>query len=149
MANLIENKKAHADYEILEKLEAGVELLGFEVKSLRNHQGSLKGARVIVRGGEAFLIGASIPPFQPSNTPKSYDSARNRRLLLNKKEILSLAQSEDKRGLTIIPISVYNRGKRIKISLGIAKGKKKYDKRESLKKREAQREIDRSLKNNL
>ncbi len=143
---LIYNKKAHFDYELLEKFTAGIELLGFEVKSLRQKQGSLEGAYVSVRGGEAYLINASIPPFQPGNTPKDYDPMRNRRLLLTKKEIALLAANESKKGLTIVPVSVYNHGRKIKGEIAIARGKKKFDKRETLKARETEREIRRTLK---
>jgi len=143
---LIYNKKAHFDYELLEKFTAGIELLGFEVKSLRQKQGSLEGAYVSVRGGEAYLINASIPPFQPGNTPKDYDPMRNRRLLLTKKEIALLAANESKKGLTIVPVSVYNHGRKIKVEIAIARGKKKFDKRETLKARETEREIRRTLK---
>lgn len=143
---LIHNKKVGFDYEILEKFTAGIELLGFEVKSLRNKQGSLEGAYVTIRGGEAYLINAGIPPFQAGNTPKDYDPMRNRRLLLTKKEIALLASNESKKGLTIIPISVYNHGRKIKVEIAVARGKKKYDKRETLKKRDAKREIERTLK---
>jgi len=145
---LINNKKAHFDYEILEKFTAGIELLGFEVKSVRAKQGSLEGAYVTVRGAEAYLINASIPPFQPTNTVKNYDPLRNRRLLLTKKEITELAQQENKKGLTIIPISMYNKGRKIKVDIAISRGKKKFDKRETLKARDAKREIDRTLKYN-
>ncbi len=143
---LIQNKKAHFDYEILEKFTAGIELLGFEVKALRGKMGSLEGSYVTIRGGEAYLIGSSIPPFQPNNTPKDYDPRRNRRLLLTKKEIASLAGTENKKGLTIVPISVYNAGRKIKVEIGVARGKKKFDKRETIKKRETDREIRRTLK---
>ena len=143
---LIQNKKAHFDYEILEKFTAGIELLGFEVKALRGKMGSLEGSYVTIRGGEAYLIGSSIPPFQPNNTPKDYDPRRNRRLLLTTKEIASLAGTENKKGLTIVPISVYNAGRKIKVEIGVARGKKKFDKRETIKKRETDREIRRTLK---
>lgn len=143
---LIQNKKAYFDYEILEKFTAGIELLGFEVKSLRGKQGSLEGAYVSVRGGEAYLMHGNIPPFQAGNTPKDYDPARNRRLLLTKKEIAVLARNESKKGLTIVPISVYNHGRKIKLEIGIARGKKKFDKREVLKKRDTEKEIRRTLK---
>lgn len=143
---LIQNKKAYFNYEILEKLTAGIELLGFEVKSLRNKQGSLEGSHVTVRGGEAYLVHATIPPFQPNNTPKDYDPLRNRRLLLTKKEIASLAGTENKKGLTIVPISVYNHGRKIKVEIAIARGKKQFDKRETTKKRETDREIRREFK---
>ena len=143
---LLENRKARFNYELLEKREAGIELLGFEVKALRQKQGSLDGAYVIVRGGEAFLVNAFIPPYQPKNTPPSYDPRRNRKVLLTKKEITELAGSESKKGLTIIPISVYNKGRKIKVLLTVARGKKKYDKRETLKWRDAEREMRREMK---
>ncbi|MDO8492503.1 MAG: SsrA-binding protein SmpB [bacterium] len=145
--SLIENKKAHFNYEILEKLEAGLELLGLEVKSIRNKHGSLEGSHVGVRGNEVFLIGANIPPYQPGNTPKNYDPYRSRKLLLTKAEIKNLLGKEKTKGLTIVPLSVYNKGAKIKISIGVARGKKKYDKRESVKKRELDRDIRRTLKN--
>jgi SsrA-binding protein len=147
MSSLIEHKKAHFDYEILEKFEAGMELFGFEVKALRAKQGSLEGSFVGVRGKEAYLIGAHIPAYQPKNAPKSYDPDRTRKLLLTKKELNQLVVEESKKGLTIIPISVYNKGRFIKISFGVARKKKKFDKRQVTKKREADREIHRSLKN--
>ena len=147
MPNYAENRRAKFDYEILEKYEAGIELLGSEVKSIRNGQMSLKGAFVIIRGGECFLINANIPPYQPKNTPKNYDPLRNRKLLLTKKEIAELAGNEKNKSLTIAPISAYNKGRKIKIEIALVKGKKKHDKRESIKKRETEREIRRTLKN--
>ena len=147
MAVLLKNKKAHFDYEISETLEAGIELFGYEVKSLRGKLGSLEGSHVVIRGGEAYLVGANIPPYQPANTTKEYDPARNRRLLLTKKEIASLESTERQKGLTIVPISVYNKGRNIKLEIGIARGKKKYDKRETIKRRDTERDIKRSLKN--
>ena len=146
MPTLIHNKKVHFDYEILEEFEAGIELLGFEVKSLRAKRGSLEGAHVTIRGGEAFLINAEIPPYQPSNTPKDYDPKRRRKLLLTKKEISLLAGKEAQKGLTLVPISLYTKGRHIKLSFGIARGKKKYDKRETIKKRDTERDVARELK---
>jgi SsrA-binding protein len=154
MAILVENKKIRLDYEIMETYEAGIELLGLEVKSLRAHTASLLGSYVIVRGGEAFLVGAHIPPFQEKNTPASYDPRRNRKLLLHKNEIAELANL--KKGLTIAPISVYSKdgkktgkdatsGGKIKIDIAIVRGKKKYDKRETLKKRASERDIAREF----
>src|SRR3989338_6128800 len=143
---LIQNKKAGFNYEFLEKLNAGIELFGFEVKSIRAKLGSLEGAYVIVRGNEAFLVNAYIPAYQPKNAPKGYDEKRNRKLLLTKKEIEMIAASEAKKGLTIVPISVYNKGRKIKVELAIARGKKKYDKRETLKKRDSEREMQREMK---
>jgi len=146
MASYAENRKARFNYEFLEKYETGIELLGTEVKSIRNGQMSLEGAFVIIRGGEAFLINASIPPFQPKNAPKGYDPLRNRKLLLTKKEITELAGSEKNKSLTIVPISVYNKNRKIKVEIALVKGKKKFDKRETLKKRDTEREIRREYK---
>ena len=141
-----ENKKVHFDYEILETYEAGIELFGFEVKALRANQGSLDGSYVSVRGGEALLVGAQIPPYQQNNTPKEYDPRRERRLLLTKKEINSLSGQTSKDGLTAVPISVYNMGRKIKVKIGLARNKKKFDKRENIKKRETDRDVRREFK---
>ena len=145
MASFVENRKATFNYELLERYEAGVELEGAEVKSIRAGQGSLEGAHVIIRGGEAYLVGATIAPYQVGNTPDSYDPMRTRKLLLTKKEIALLAGEEAKKGLTIVPLSLYNKGRRIKLAFAVAKGKKKFDKRETIKKRETDREIRRDL----
>ena len=142
---LIQNKKVYFNYEITEKFTAGIELFGFEVKTLRKKQGSLEGAYITVRGGEAFLIGANITAFQPQNAPEDFDPLRNRKLLLTKKELNELANNEDKKGLTIVAIAVYNMGRKLKLELGIARGKKTFDKRETIKKREVDREIRRTL----
>lgn len=146
MANYAENRKARFDYEILEKYETGIELLGTEVKSVRNGRMSLEGAFVIIRGGEAFLINANIPPHQVKNAPKDYDPLRNRKLLLTKKEIAELGAGEKNKSLTIVPISVYNKNRKIKVGIALVKGKKKRDKRETIKKRETDREIRREIK---
>lgn len=144
---LVENKKAYLNYEILEEFEAGLELLGHEVKSLRAGQGKLEGSHVIVRSGEAYIVGAHIPTYQPKNTPQEYDPERSRKLLLTKKEIVQLGQHEGQKGLTIVPLKVYNKGRSLKVLLGVARGRKKYDKRAVLKERDTKREIDRTLKN--
>jgi len=144
--SLIENERAGFDYELLEKMEAGLELFGFEVKSLRAKQGSLKGARVLARGGEAYLVGASIPAWQKANAPKSYDPERPRRLLLKKAEIVKISSAEAQKGLTIVPLMVYNKGRNLKLSLAIARGKKKADKRRDIRAREEKRRIERTLK---
>ncbi len=146
MSHYAENRKARFNYEILEKYEAGIELFGVEVKSVRNGQMSLEGAFVIIRGGEAYLINVNVPPYQIKNTPKDYDPLRNRKLLLTKKEIAELAGSENNKSLTIVPISVYNKGRKIKVEIALVKGKKKFDKRETLKKRDTDREIRREIK---
>ncbi len=143
---LVKNQKVLFNYEILDKFNAGIELLGFEVKSIRAGHGNLEGAYIVVRGGEAFLIGFDLPAYQQKNTPVDYDSKRNRRLLLNKKELKMLANSESEKGLTIAPIALYNGGRNIKLELGVAKGKKKFDKRQTIQDRESSREIHRELK---
>jgi SsrA-binding protein len=146
MANYAENRKARFDYEMLSKYETGIELLGTEVKSVRGGQMSLEGAFIIIRGGEAFLINSSIPPYQVKNAPKDYDPLRNRKILLTKKEIAELAGSEKSKSLTIVPISVYNKNRKIKVAIALVKGKKKFDKRETLKKRDTDRELRREYK---
>ncbi len=146
MSALIENRKAKFNYEILEKFEGGIELFGYEVKALKSKRGSLEGAFVVARGGEVYLLGAHIPPYQPANTPKEYDPYRNRKILLTKKEITELADKEKATGLTIVPISLYIKGRKIKIEIAVAKGKKKFDKRESIKKRDLEKELGRRLK---
>lgn len=143
---LIENGRIRFDYVILEEMEAGLELQGFEVKSLRAKRGSLKGARVVARGGEAYLVGASIPAWQIANAPKSYEPERTRRLLLSMKEIAHIASAEGEHGLTIVPISVYSKGRHLKLAIAIARGKKKEDKRHSIRAREEKRRIERTLK---
>jgi len=139
MANLVTYKRTHFDYEILEKFEAGIELTGFEVKSLKKGQGSLEGSYVIIRGGEAYAMNTFVPPYQEKNTPPGYEPRRNRRLLLTREEIAKLADLEAGRGLTIVPISIYNKGNLLKVSVAVVRGKKKFDKRESIKKRETDR----------
>lgn len=143
---LAENRKAFFDYEVLETIEAGIELSGAEVKSVRANAARLDGAYVSVRGGEAFLLQMAIPPYQPSNTPKDYEEQRVRRLILTKPEIRKLADIEAGKGLTIVPIKLYNKGTKIKVALAIARGKKQFDKRESIKKRETDREIRREMR---
>jgi SsrA-binding protein len=122
-------------------------LLGFEVKSLKKGQGSLEGSHITVRGAEVFVINMNIPPYQPANTPGDYEPTRNRRLLLTKKEIDRLGKEESQKGLTIVPLSVYNKGRKLKLEIAIVRGKKKFDKRETIKKRDTEREIRRTLKN--
>ncbi len=143
---LITNRKANFNYEIIDTYTAGIELFGFEVKSLKGSHGSIEASHVTIRGKEAYVVGMFIPPYQPSNTPKDYDPYRNRRLLLKKAEIFDLGKIEAGKGLTIVPLSVYNKGSKIKLDIATAKGKKKFDKRESLKKRDSLRDAARDLK---
>jgi SsrA-binding protein len=144
---LVENKKAKLRFSVLETFSAGIELLGTETKSLRGKHGSLDGARVVVRGGEAYLIGASIPPHQVKNADTEYDAERPRRLLLKKSEVAELANAESRRGLTTVPLEMYN-NRYIKVRIGIVQGKGKADRREDLKARDAKREVARLLKRN-
>jgi SsrA-binding protein len=145
---LIEYKKVFLKYTPIEDFNAGIELSGQEVKSLRNKLGSLDGARVVVRGGEAFIVGMTVPPYQVANIKKDYDPERARRLLLNKKEIAMLADAESKKGLTIVPIKIYTAKGLIKVHIAIVRGKGKADRREDLKKRDALRDASREVGRN-
>ncbi len=140
------NKKAFFNYEILEKFEAGLRLLGGEVKSLKNNHYSLQGAYVTLQNEEAWLMRATIAPYQPKNMAAGYNPERPRKLLLNKKELRYLQGKTKEKGLTLVPIKVYNKHGQIKIEIGLAKGKTKSDKREVLKKRIADRDIQRELR---
>ncbi|MCX6731470.1 MAG: SsrA-binding protein SmpB [Candidatus Parcubacteria bacterium] len=146
MSTLLENKKAWFDYEILEKFEAGLQLLGWEVKSLKNKRGSLAGGWVIIRGNEAFLVGLDIPPYQPKNMPKDFEKQRTIKLLLTKKEISHLTGKSKEKKLTMMPLKLYTKAGNIKLEFGLARGKKKFEKREKIKKRETDRNIERLLK---
>jgi SsrA-binding protein len=148
-STLLENKKARMRYTTLETYQSGIELAGHEVKALRAKHGSLDGARVIVRGGEAYIVGMTIPPYQVANTPKSYDPEKTRRLLLKKSEIADLSEAEAKKGLTVVPLSVYNGRSYIKVRVAIVRGKGKTDRREDLKKEEADKEASRALKRTI
>lgn len=145
MATLIDYKKARFDYELIEQIEAGLELLGIEAKSLKGKHGSLDGSYVIVRGGEAFIMNMLVPPYQEKNAPAGYEPRRMRRLLMSKAEIRRLADIEGGNGLTIVPISVYTKSNLIKASIGIVRGKKSFDKRESIKRRETDRAVRREF----
>jgi len=146
MGIFIEIRKARFNYEIEDTYDAGIKLMGSEVKSIKNGKGNINSAFCIVRGGEAFIVGMSIPPYQPNNTSPGYDESRTRKLLLSKKEIKKLGEKDDIKGLTLVPISVYSKGPYIKISIAIARGKRTYDKRETIKKRDVDREIRREYK---
>lgn len=146
MTTYIKNKKATFNYELIDRFEAGVVLRGYEVKSIKQHQGSLQEAYVIIEDSEVFLIKAHIPAFQPANTPESYDPYRKRKLLLHKKDIATITKKRHEAGLTVIPIMMYNKGNKIKLEIALARGKKKYDKRESIKKRDIERDLGRTLK---
>ncbi len=146
MKTIIENKKALFNYQILEKFKAGIVLIGQEVKSIKTGKVSLLGSFVVLRGEEVFLIGANVPPYQPKNAPKDYQPQRSRKLLLKKAEIKHLIGKAHQKGLTMVPLKVYTDKGKIKLEFGIARGKRKFDKREEIKKREIEREIRRALK---
>lgn len=140
------NRRTFFDYEILETYEAGISLHGFEVKAVKTGHINLLGSFVTVKNQEAWLLNASIPPYQGKNTPAWYESRRSRRLLLHKKEINELLGMSSQKGLTIVPLKVYTKQGKIKIQIGIGKHKRASDKREIIKKRESEREIERTLK---
>lgn len=146
MKTIIENKKALFNYQILEKFKAGLVLSGQEVKSIKAGRINLRGSFVVLKGEEVFLIGTNVPPYQPKNVAKDYNPQRSRKLLLKKSEIKQLIGKSKQKGLTMIPLRVYTLRGKIKLEFGIAKGKKKFDKREKIKKREIEREIRRKLR---
>ena len=146
MKTLAENKKVYFDYEILEKFEAGMVLQGQEVKSIRGGRINLAGSYVVLKNDEVYLINAKIPPYQPKNTPPDYDPVRPRKLLLKKSEIKYLIGKARQKGLTLAPLKIYTKKGRIKLGFGIGRGRKKINKKELIKKREAKREIERELK---
>lgn len=146
MTNLAENRKAHFDYEILETYEAGIELFGFEVKAVKTGRLNLTGSFAVIKDNEVWLLNAHIPAYQPKNAPPDYDPTRSRRLLLHRSEIKELIGKSAQKGLTIVPLKVYTKRSRIKILLGLTRHKKKTDKREVIKRRETEREIERVLK---
>lgn len=149
MPTIARNKYAHHDYEILEKIEAGILLTGPEVKSAKSGQINLKGSYISMDSrNEAWLINCHISSYRPAGSAQnSYNPTRSRKLLINKNELISINTKTHKSGLTILPLSVYTKGSLIKIEVGIVKGKKKFDKREDIKKRDTEREIRRGIKN--
>jgi len=140
-----ENKKAGFEYEILEKFEAGLVLFGQEVKSIRTGHINLNGTFITFRNAEPYLIGVKIPPYQPKNVGADYNEERLRKLLLNKKEIGYLMGRTKQKGFSLIPLKIYDNSGRIKIEFGLARGKKKYDKKEKIKNRDVEREVNREL----
>jgi len=143
MSVLAENKKAYFNYEILATYEAGIELQGFEVKAVKAGQANLTGAFALIRGGEAWLTNADIPAYQPKNAPASYEPTRTRRLLLTKKEIKEIVGKMQAKKLNLVPLKLFTKNNLVKVALGLARSKKKFDKRETIKKREVQRTIRR------
>ena len=146
MKQLANNKKAFHDYFIEKKYEAGIELQGSEVKSIKQGKVSIKESFIGDRNGQMYIYGMHVTPFKEAYDQK-IDPTRTRKLLLHKKEIDTLIGKKTQDGYTIVPISVYEKNGLVKIQLVLAKGKKQYDKRETIKRREADRKIDRALKN--
>ncbi len=141
-----QNKKAYADYFIDETIEAGIVLTGTEVKSLRDGKANLKDSYVIIKDNEAWLLNCHISPYSHGNI-FNHDPLRTRKLLLHRKEIERLKGKIQQQGYTLIPLKLYFKGPYVKVEIALAKGRKKYEKRDIIKKREAQREIERALKN--
>lgn len=146
-----DNKKAFFDYEILEKFEAGITLIGQEVKSIRMGRINLAGSYVVLKQltegktPEVFLIGATVPPYQPKNAPADYNPQRSRKLLITKLEINHLIGKSRQKGLTMIPLKVYTKKDKIKVDFAVVRGRKKFDKRKAIKKKEIEREIKRTF----
>lgn len=139
------NRKARHEYEILESLEAGIVLAGTEVKSLREGRANLKDSYASVRNGEVFLFNAHISPYTHGNI-NNHDPLRTRKLLLNKKEIKRLIGKVQEKGLTLIPLRLYFKNGKVKVELALARGKKIYDKRRDIAKRDSERELKRQLR---
>jgi len=139
------NKKAHFDYEIIDTLEAGIVLKGYEVASVKRGKVSLMGSYAVFHNMELMLVNASISAYQPKNQPTDYLATQSRKLLISKREIFKLKREIKEKGLSLIPLKIYVERKKIKIEIGLGKGKKNYDKRETIKKREVQRKIKKIL----
>ena len=142
----INNRKAKYEYEILSTIECGIVLTGTEIKSIRNGNANLKDSYAVIKGNEVFILGMHISEYKEGNI-FNHDEKRTRKLLLHKKEILKLFNKVDLDGNTLVPIKLYFKGNKAKILLGLAKGKKTYDKRETIKQRDINREVQKQLKN--
>lgn len=142
----IQNKKAKFDYEIIDTYEAGIALTGTEIKSIRLGKAQLRDSYAVIRNGEVFLLNMHISHYEQGNI-FNHDETRTRKLLLHKKEILKLRDRVEVEGLTLIPIKLYFKGSKVKILVGVARGKKSYDKRESIKKRDIDRDLKKQYKN--
>ncbi len=144
--SIVTHKKATLNYDVLEKFEGGLELQGSEVKSIRAGRIKFDGSYIIIVDDEVFLKNTEIAPYQPNNIPKDFESQRLIKILISKKEILKLKHKVDKEGLALIPLSIFNKGTKLKLDFALAKGKKKHDKRQDIKKREDTIEILRVIK---
>jgi SsrA-binding protein len=145
MKPVIRNKKAYHDYHIEDTLEAGIALLGTEVKSLRAGRANLKDGYVLMKGGEAFLVNVHISPYSHGNI-ENHDPVRTRKLLLKHREIDKLAAKVAQKGYSLVPLKLYFKGPFAKVEVGLARGKRFFEKRETLKEKEARKEVERALK---
>ena len=143
MKTVSENRRARFDYGIEETFEAGVELLGTEVKSIKEGRINLAGSYVVIRKNEAWLLNTDVPPYQPKNAPPDYDPKRSRRLLFRHEEIKRFEGKLHEKGLALLPLRVYLKNGLVKIEVGLGKSRKKADKREVIKKRSSEREMQR------
>ncbi len=143
--NLAENRRARFDHEITDTIEAGIELKGYEVKAVKSGRFELSGSYALIRGSELWLLNSKIPPYQPGNTPEGYDAERSRRLLLKSEEIKTLAGKLEEKGWSLIPLHAYLKHGIVKIALGLGRARSKGDKRETLKKRDLERELQRKF----
>jgi len=141
--DLAENRRARFDYDILETYEAGLELLGQEVKSAKGGRLQLAGSHTVIRGGEAWLLNSQIPAYQPKNMREDYDPGRSRRLLLHSGEIRTLRGKLNEKGLSLLPLRAYTKHGIVKLELGLGRSRKAHDKREAIKKRDVKREMRR------
>lgn len=144
----IVNRKVRRNYEILDKFEAGISLLGGEAKAIKLGRADLAGSFVRIKEGEAFLVGLHIPLYDPGQK-NTYDPIRTRKLLLHKKELLSLSAQIKQKRLTLVPLSLYTKGPRIKIKIALAKGRREYEKKEVKKKRDIDRDTQRELREKI
>lgn len=142
---IVENRKARFDYEIIEEFESGIVLNGAEVKSVRAGGATMTGARVVFDADGAYVVGMNIPKYK-FDSAEEYDAGKRRKLLLHRKEIVEIQSKMRSAGLTVVPVTLYNKGSLVKVKVALVRGKKKFEKREIIKKRESQLGLARRLK---
>ena len=145
MADFATNPRAYHDYEILDTVEAGLVLQGHEVKSIKTGKASIRGAYVKILNDEAWLIGATVAPYQPNNVPAEFQEQADRKLLLSRSQLKNLIGLSASHGVTLVPIKFYAKGGKVKLLIGVGRGKKKYDKREALKQKDIKRAKERGV----
>ena len=149
MPTLTVNKKVRFDYDLLETLEGGLKLTGTEVKSVKAGHTQLKGAFLHIQGGELWLKGAFIAAYKPAGNRDEYKADRDRKVLVHRRELSRLIGKREAQGLTLVPLSIYTKGDLVKLEFAVARGKKKYEKREAIKKRDVQRDLRERMKGNI